>query len=176
MSAIYIPPSHCNTLHHSGEAHPLLPSQINNCGDFKTILPPKLARPTPPKHFSGDLSAWALSANLTEAWRVSRVYSCFSIFHKTSSPIDMAFTNPCLLVDVQEAICLPSSLSDHCSLALVLRTCAWRSGSLWCLCAQWVYHPDIVEKTPNIIEDYRGSNNGSSSPDIVWDAFKAYSI
>lgn len=138
---------------------PHCPTKLLIMRDFNS-LSPDLDRSTAAKSFLGDLSNWALAAGLTETWRwkhghsTVKPYSCFSSTHKSSSRIDLAFANPSFLVDVLEANCLSSRLSDHCPLELVLQTRPCRNGSLWLLGTLWISHPDISGKTPPALQEY----------------------
>lgn len=147
-------------------------------GDFNAIISRELDRPIPPKNHYVDLSVWAQTVGLEEIWRwkhpTSRAYSCFSASHKTASRIDLTFSNPALLADVLEASYLPSGLSDHSPLAVVLRSPAYSNAALWRLGAQWVSHPDLTGTLPPRLAQFWELNTGSSSPGVIWDAFKAY--
>lgn len=143
-------------------------------GDFNATMSPELDRPTSSKNYCIDLSAWAQAMGLVEIWRwkhpSTRAYSCFSASYKTASRIDLAFSNPALLADVLEATYLPSGLSDHSPLAVVFRSPTSRSAGLWRLGSPI----QISEKIPLLLTEFWEQNTGSSSPDIIWDAFKAY--
>ena len=166
----------CNTI--LERITPYCPAKLLLLGDFNAILSPDLDRPAPPKSFTGELSNWALSAGVTEVWRwkfpSTKSFSCFSTSYKTASRIDYAFANPSLLSDVLDASYLSSGLSDHSPLWITLRTTSSRSSSMWRLGAQWISQPDIAEQAPSALRAYWDSNAGSSSPEIVWDAFKAF--
>lgn len=134
-------------------------------GDFNAILAQDLAKPMPPKSFTGDLLNWALSAGVTEVWRwkypSTKTFSGFSTSYKTSSRIDYAIANPSMLADVLDAAYLPSGLSDHSPLAVTLRTSSSCSSSMWHLGTQWIFQPNIAEQWE------WESNAGSSSPEVV---------
>lgn len=155
-----------------------LPAKLLLIGDLISVLSPKLDRPKPPKQHSADLYNWVQAIGVTEIWRwrnpEKRTYSCFSTSYKTASRIDLAFADPAMLADIAEAAYLPSGLADHSPLSLSIHIPTPRNASLWRLTPQWVLYPEIAEKITSIITEYWQSNAGSSSVDIVWDAFKAY--
>lgn len=76
-------------------------------GIFNAILAPDLDKPSPPKHFSTELIAWARAMGVEEIWRWKhpndRSHSCFSTTYKMASQIDLAFANPTLISDVLDA-------------------------------------------------------------------------
>ena len=86
----------------------------------------------------------------------------------------MAFADSTMLIDIIDAVYLPSGLSDHAPLLVSIRNPTPRNAALWRLSPQWVGYPEMAEKMVTIINEYWESNEGSSSVDMVWDAFKAY--
>lgn len=156
---------------------PYCPTRLLLMGDFNAILAPDLDRPVPPKQCFTDLSTWAQAMGVTEVWRwkhpSNRAYSCFSATYKTSSRIDLAFANPAMMLKVLDARYLPSGLSDHCPLLNICSPTS-RTSALWCLGTHWLSHPDLTNTIPPRFTECWELNTGSSSPEVTWDAFKAF--
>lgn len=70
-----------------------------------------------------------------------------------TSCIDLAFANSTLLAFVQDVNYLPSGLSDHAPLELILQVSQTCNASLWHLDAQWLLHPVISDEIPPLLED-----------------------
>lgn len=79
---IYVPPPFQPTLLYLilERIAPYCPTNLLFLGDFNAVLSPDLDRPHPSKSFAGELSRWALSADLREAWSwkhsTTRSYLC----------------------------------------------------------------------------------------------------
>lgn len=177
---VYIPPPFSPDLLYTvlEKAAPFCPGKLLVIGDFNAIISPDMDRPVPPKNHSTDLLTWAQAMGLEEIWRwrhpACRAYSCFSASHKTASRIDLAFSNPALLADVVEATYLPSGLSDHSPLVVEFCSPAYRDAALWRLGAHWISHPEVTDIIPPRLAEFWDHNKGFLTPQIVWDAFKAY--
>lgn len=177
---VYIPPPFTHDLLYKvlEKAAPFYPAKLLVMGDFNSTISPDLDRPVPSKNYSSELSIWAQAMGLQEIWRwkhpAIRAYSCFSASHRTASRIDLAFSNSILLTDVIGAKYLPSGLSDHSPLVIELRSPARRDAALWRLGAQWISHPEVADTIPPRLVEFWELNEGSSTPQTVWDTFKAY--
>lgn len=98
----------------------------------------------------------------------------FSSTYKTASRIDLAFAKPTMMSNVLGASYLPSGLLDHCPLAPSIRSPCSHNSALWRLGYHWVTHPDLADTIPPLLMEYWAINSGSSSPEVTWDAFKAF--
>lgn len=99
--------------------------------------------------------------------------STLSASHKTSSCIDLTFVNSALLLDFVDAAYLPSGLSDHSPLELLVCAPSCWTTSLWRLSPHWVSHPDLADNVATRLAEYWGINGESSAPPVTWHAFKA---
>lgn len=125
-----------------------------------------------------DLLTWAQAMGVNEVWRwkhpTVRAYSCFSTIYKTTNRIDLAFANPTMMSDVTDAMYLPSGLSYHCPLLLNIRFPSSRTSTSWRLGTHWLSHADLTNTILPRLAEYWDLSMGSSSPEVTWDAFKAF--
>lgn len=146
-------------------------------GDYNFILDPLLDRLQPPLTHNKALSNWAGAHGLTEAWRWfhcnSKQCSCFSPTNNFLSCIDLALVSMDLLAQKLTIAYLPTGISDHAPLLVGITQNVEGPSRLWRLNSRWLEVPSVDIKCHSDMEEYWAVNEGTSSPSMEWEAFKA---
>uniref|UniRef100_A0A803JPQ3 Reverse transcriptase domain-containing protein n=1 Tax=Xenopus tropicalis TaxID=8364 RepID=A0A803JPQ3_XENTR len=176
---VYVPPPFNVTVleHIAKKLADLPPAPTCILGDMNQVMDLFWDRLHPTSSGPTNLTQWANSLGLTDAWRWKhpddKVYSCHSQPHKSFSRIDLALTSPDILPLIEHTSYLPQSLSDHSPLQLIFRWLPSPPDKLWRLSPLWLKHPDILEPHIEAYQEYWDINSGSASQGMVWDASKA---
>lgn len=153
------------------------PVKILMAGDFNNILDYTLDTSNLQCAHNLELVDWAASVGLTGVWRWKhpqfKRYSHLSLEHASSSKIDLAFSSSDLLPLIMEASCLPVGLSDYSPLQVVLRLADSRFSGSWRLSPDSVCDPLVDGVIQPSLQSYWQINEGSSTTQLIWDAFKA---
>ena len=185
LMAFYVPPPFSSTIVTEGllymTRHPSI--QAVWLGDFDATLNPTLDKLSPsplpttaPTHtrFSRLISSF----NLTDTWRfkfpLTQAYSCFSATHNTMSRIDFIFISNTLAPRLLGAEFAPRLLSDHSPYWISLSVPLDRPPRTWRLNPFWLTLLSEDDELDNSWRTYFSENDGSASPDIVWEAFKLH--
>uniref|UniRef100_A0A803JZM0 Reverse transcriptase domain-containing protein n=1 Tax=Xenopus tropicalis TaxID=8364 RepID=A0A803JZM0_XENTR len=146
-------------------------------GDFNALMNPQIDKLNPPFP-TGNKLMWTKALGLTDAWRWKnpdqKVYSCHSTTHHSLTRIDLALVTSELLPRITKIQYLPRALSDHSPLSLTLNIIGTPQTNLRRLSPIWLKNNTVLESATVAVTEYWETNEGSASPQIVWDASKAY--
>uniref|UniRef100_A0A803K361 Reverse transcriptase domain-containing protein n=1 Tax=Xenopus tropicalis TaxID=8364 RepID=A0A803K361_XENTR len=148
-------------------------------GDFNMVMDPHIDRLRPNVGDTLALAQWASALSLTDTWRWrnpdARQYSCYTRASAALSRIDLVLVTPELLQGLTSSKFLPRVCSDHAPLLAAFKWDRDTRSSRWRLSPKWIQHKYIAEKYPPLLAQYWDANEGTTQPNIVWDAGKAYS-
>uniref|UniRef100_H9GRD5 Reverse transcriptase domain-containing protein n=1 Tax=Anolis carolinensis TaxID=28377 RepID=H9GRD5_ANOCA len=151
-------------------------------GDFNGVLDVELDKtnrtkrvkvtPSLPK----NLIALKEEYDLIDPWRElnpkRKDYTHFSNRHQAWSRIDMIWTSKSLLTTISNIDILARDLSDHCPLIMIINKKYVQK--------KWRLNENLLKKEQDIIkikamtkEYFSINDNGETSSQIVWDAYKA---
>lgn len=185
LLAFYVPPPFSSAILTAGFGFMALQPSIPVVwlGDFNNVHDPnmdRLCRSTtapPPAHptwFARMLSDF----NLIDTWRsknpTMRSNSCFSPSHHSMSRIDLVLLSQFLLPRLVGVGFSSRSLSDHCPYWTTLSLPHNKPPVTWRLNPFWL---TLFPEDDDIAADWEqclAINEGTSTPQIVWDTFKLH--
>lgn len=103
---------------------------------------------------------------------LDRFYSHLSVSHKSGSHIDLAFGSR--LFAIRGASYLPAGISYHSPMKITVQIGVGRSPGVWCLDSKWVHNGSVQELKQDSGPLFWKVNESTASPQLVWDAFKAF--
>uniref|UniRef100_A0A803TV15 Reverse transcriptase domain-containing protein n=1 Tax=Anolis carolinensis TaxID=28377 RepID=A0A803TV15_ANOCA len=151
-------------------------------GDFNGVLDTELDKTTKSKKMKGtsslpkNLIAVKDEYDLIDPWRElnpkRKDYTHFSNRHQAWSRIDMIWTSKSLLTTISYIDILVRELSDHCPLIMVINK--RYVPKKWRLNENLLKKEHDIDKIKAMTREYFSINdNGETSPQTVWDAYKA---
>lgn len=102
-----------------------------------------------------------------------REYTGRSTTNQTLSRLDLAFASPALLRRVVSAEILSRGISDHAPLYVIIQLSPVEGRRMWRLSKYCIMDPEIQEFLPEALCNFWLWNAESTSPLMVWDAFKS---
>lgn len=179
LLAFYVPPPFNSTTLSIGfgfmAMHPSI--SVLWLGGFNVLDPSidRLCRSTttlPPTHPT-RFARMLLDFNLVDTWRTinptTKAYSCYSMSH-----IDLILISQSLQPRLTAAGFSPRSLSDHCPYWATLSLPHKKTPATWRLNPFWL---TLLPQDDDIVADweqYLAINEGTATPQSVWDAFKLH--
>lgn len=112
---------------------------------------------------------------LHDVWRwkypQGKQFTCHSATHVTLSRIDLIYVSDPLLARVRAVTHLSRGISDYAPVLLDLST---DSAAQMGLSRYWITNEKLEPILLSELRDYWTHNDHLATPDVVWDAFKAY--
>uniref|UniRef100_A0A803SZA2 Reverse transcriptase domain-containing protein n=1 Tax=Anolis carolinensis TaxID=28377 RepID=A0A803SZA2_ANOCA len=114
--------------------------------------------------------------DLVDAWRECNPeeadYTHYSSRHQTWARIDMIWVSKSILPKINNIQILPREASDHCPISMQINK--ELTTKYWRLNENLLRQEEDISKINKMTTEYfRFNDNGETSPQIVWDAYKA---
>lgn len=153
-------------------------------GDFNLVLDPyldkSLSKKTIPCKGSKFIKTYMRNMNICDAWRTlnpsGREYSFHSHVHNSYSRIDYFLVDGKMLPLIRNATYHNIIISDHCPV-----TCSFVFNNPTKTYRNWRFDPQLLNdlKFKQYINSqmslfFDTNDNAETSPDILWETFKAY--
>uniref|UniRef100_H3A6J7 exodeoxyribonuclease III n=1 Tax=Latimeria chalumnae TaxID=7897 RepID=H3A6J7_LATCH len=152
-------------------------------GDFNCSLDTAMDRsssaPVAQTHMAKAILTSVAECGLTDIWRhlhpTAREYSHYSHAHKSFSRIDLFLISTSLIHRVKACEFLPHFISDHSPIWIQLETPEDLIGPYrWRLDPHLLTKEELVGEIKSAMREFFQFNQSpSSSPDMIWEAFKA---